>query len=191
MLTYDIYKRIKRILPTFQITRHSGFTNQPSGDGVEVVSNSADDTGYITIWGTDTNGDIQYEELTLTGTDAVATTRKDWDDIFGVFMGRANGSSMVAAAGTITVREASTDQTITTVAATEYSSGMACFYMPGEIVEIYKASGNIFMNSVEVVTEANGWPCQTIEYLKVTDYLYLTSDGTGATSKIKVLEQGA
>lgn len=95
------------------------FGNQPANDGVEVVSDSTyDTTQTVTIYGT-TNGaetTVVSETVTLDGTDAVATTKVNWGTILAVVVSGAH-------AGTITVREASADQTITTLAAGTNSAG--------------------------------------------------------------------
>jgi hypothetical protein len=194
MLIYEQFKTIKRLIPTFDVTVYSGFTNQPTNDGIEVVSGSASDTGYITLWG-NTNGDtdIVYEEVKLNGTTAVATSKVNWGNLYGAFMGKADGSNIKAAVGTITIRKATGDLTITTIATTKYSIGMVAFHLPGENVEIYKVTGNLWMNPLTLVSAANGWPCGTTEQVKPLSEnggnIYLISD-TAATAKIKVLNIG-
>lgn len=86
------------------------FTNQPANDGVEIVSsNAADTTQTITIIGT-TNGanTVVVESKALNGTTVVSTTKTDWGVILAVKLS-------ASCAGTVTVREASADQTITTL----------------------------------------------------------------------------
>lgn len=86
----------------------SAFTNQPNNDGVEVVSASAADTTQtVTIIGTTTGTDtVVVETVTLNGTTEVPTVKVDWGMILAV-------KKSAATAGTVTVREASADQTIT------------------------------------------------------------------------------
>lgn len=190
MFVRNLFKSIKRIMPTFEITAYSGFSNQPSGDAIEIVSNNAGDTGWITLWGS-SNGktDIVYEEIQLKGTTVVTTSKTDWGNLYGAFLGKVDGSNMKAAVGTITIREASADQTITTIATTKYSVGMIGFFIPHELIEIYKVSGNLWYNPLELVSSANGWPLGTSpEQLKLKDYIFLISDGSGATAKIKVYD---
>lgn len=88
------------------------FVTQPSNDGVEMLSTSGSDVQDATIWGTVTGGldtALQSEVITLNGTNPVPTARTDWNVIYAVELASA-------AAGTITVREASGDQTITQIA---------------------------------------------------------------------------
>lgn len=84
------------------------FTNQPANDGIEVLSASAADTTQtVTIIGTTTGTDaVVVETVTLNGTTPVATTKVDWGVILAV-------KKSAATAGTVTVREASADQTVT------------------------------------------------------------------------------
>jgi hypothetical protein len=95
------------------------FTNQPANDGVEIVSNNAADTTQtVTIIGTTQGTDtVVVETKTLNGTTPVATTKTDWGVILAVKMS-------AVAAGTVTVREASADQTITTLTAGQTSKGV-------------------------------------------------------------------
>lgn len=98
------------------------FTNQPANDGVEVISSSTSDTQYLDIWGT-TNGGVVVvrERILLTGTTAVSTTKVNWGVILGVEIPNGLGA---AAVGTITVREASGNATITTITAGQRRSGV-------------------------------------------------------------------
>lgn len=84
------------------------FTNQPANDGVEVVSSDAGDTTQtVTIIGTTTASDtVVVETVTLNGTTAVPTVKTDWGVILAV-------KKSAATLGTVTVREASGDATIT------------------------------------------------------------------------------
>lgn len=86
----------------------SAFTNQPSNDGVEVVSSNAGDTTQtVTIIGTTTGTDtVVVETVTLNGTTEVPTVKVDWGVILAV-------KKSAVTLGTVTVREASADQTIT------------------------------------------------------------------------------
>lgn len=88
------------------------FTNQPSNDGIEVLSSAAGDTTQtVTVWGTTTGTKtVVSEDVALNGTTAVATTKTDWGLILALELDNT-------AAGTVTAREASGDQTITTIAA--------------------------------------------------------------------------
>jgi hypothetical protein len=96
------------------------FANQPAGDGVEIVSASAnDDTQTVTVYGTITGAltTVTSETVTLTGTNAVSTDITTWQTILGIEISAAT-------AGDITVREASADQTITTITAGTTSAGV-------------------------------------------------------------------
>lgn len=99
-------------------TTNGAFTNQPGGDAVEIVSNSASDTQDATVYGT-TNGTdtLVKETITLDGTNVVTTTKTDWGDILGIELS-------AAAVGTITFREASGNATITTITATNTQKGV-------------------------------------------------------------------
>jgi len=94
------------------------FANQPANDGVEILSDSAEDVQPCTIYGTTygTNK-VVAEVKTLTGVSAVSTTKTDWGYILGVELSSA-------AVGTVTIREASGNATITTIAAAASSSGI-------------------------------------------------------------------
>lgn len=100
----------------------TGFTNQPANDGIEVVSSSASDVQYLDLYGT-TNGGVVVvkERVLLTGTTAVATTKTDWGVLLGAIIPNGLGA---AAVGTITIREASGNATITTITAGNRSSGV-------------------------------------------------------------------
>jgi len=97
-----------------------GFTNQPANDGIEIVSDdNVDDIGQtVTIIGT-TNGGVVVvaEDIVLNGTTFVPSVKVDWGLILAVKVS-------AALVGTLTVREASADQTITTIAAGNLSSGV-------------------------------------------------------------------
>jgi hypothetical protein len=93
------------------------FTNQPANDAVEVLSSSASDTSAVVIYGTTTATDtVVVETITLNGTTPVASVKTDWGVILGI--------EKLATVGTITVREASADQTITTLTPTATAKGV-------------------------------------------------------------------
>ncbi len=95
------------------------FGNQPANDGVEIVSASAGDTTQsVTIYGTTTGTDtVVVETVALNGTTPVSTIKTDWGAVLGVELS-------ASCAGTITVREASADQTITTILTTVLQAGV-------------------------------------------------------------------
>lgn len=95
------------------------FGNQPATDGVEIVSSSALDVQTATIYGTRAGASttLVSETITLTGVTFVPTVIVNWENILGVELSSA-------AVGTITVREASGDATITTIAPLGTQSGV-------------------------------------------------------------------
>jgi len=192
MYVYTDFKTPKIIIPTCTVTNWSGFSNQPSGDGVEIVSDNAADTMDCTIFGT-TNGTskLVHEQITLTGTDAVSTTKTDWGNILGVILSRRDGRLLTRATGTITFREASADQAITTITANNFHSGMMLLYLPGLNVSVLNSSGNLYWSTLEApatsttgITEIG----KTAIGVKVDEYLSLISDNTGASLQVVVYE---
>jgi len=106
---------------TTMLTTGNGlaFTNQPANDGVEILSsNAADTTQSVTIIGT-TNGTntVVVETKALNGTTVVSTTKTDWGVVLAVKLS-------ASCAGTVTVREASADQTVTTITTGNLSKGV-------------------------------------------------------------------
>lgn len=191
MLTQERFRQIDFIIPLFDVKAHSGFSNQPDGDAVEVVSNNAADTGLCTILGTNkTTGAFKHETVTLTGTSAAATTETDWGSVYGIFLGDIYGKNTKAAVGTITVREASGDQAITTIAATKMGIGLMAFYgLRGRDVTVIQASGNLFLHDNGVASATNGYPFangEKLNFCPAGDYFTLISDSSAATAKIIV-----
>jgi hypothetical protein len=179
------------IIPMMDVGAWSGFTNQPANDGVEVVSNNAGDVGKCTIFGTThVGGAFAYETITLNGVTAVATTKVNWGNIYGIFLGDIEGKNISPAVGIITVREASADQTITTLAANAISKGMVAFNLAGKDIILNAHSGNVWKRQAGVVTTANGFKMNltagNIKEEKVVSMLYLISDAEGATVQIEV-----
>jgi len=105
----------------------TAYTNQPANDGVEILSSAAGDTTQtFTVMGTTNGGDasdIVIETGTLNGTTFVATTKTDWGNILALKLS-------ATAVGTVTLREASADATITTIAigATRSANQGTVFY---------------------------------------------------------------
>lgn len=96
------------------------FGNQPAGDGIEIVSDAVGDTTQsVTIYGTitGTTDSVTSETVALNGTTAVSTVITTWQTIVGVRLS-------AACAGTITVREASGNATVTTIAAASLTAGI-------------------------------------------------------------------
>lgn len=108
------YRRASTLDTEVEVFNGTGtFTNQPSNDGVEIVSSAAGDTTQtVTIYGT-TNGADQSETIietvSLNGTTVVSTTKTDWGNVLAV-------KKSASTTGTITFREASGDLAITTLA---------------------------------------------------------------------------
>lgn len=98
---------------TFTSAAGSAFTNQPANDGIEVVSDEAlDITQEITLIGTTTATDtVVVETVTLNGTTFVPTIKTDWGQLLAAYV----SSGTLTAASTVTIREASANQTITTL----------------------------------------------------------------------------
>lgn len=115
------------------------FGNQPAGDAIEVLSSdAADTTQTVTIYGTKTGTttSVVSETVALNGTTAVATTTTTWQNILGIELS-------ASCAGTVTIREASADQTVTTISTGNLSAGiLAMDYTDARCkVLIQKASG--------------------------------------------------
>ncbi len=110
------------------------FTNQPAGDRVEILSNSALDVQVATIWGTQTGAPttLVSESITLTGVTFVSTVIADWDNILGVELASA-------AHGTVTFREASGDAAITTITVGLFRSGVV---IPADTDDFYQSIVN-------------------------------------------------
>jgi len=95
------------------------FGNQPANDGVEVLSSeAADTTQTVTIIGITNGGHtVVVEDVVLNGTTFVPTIKVDWGLILAVKLS-------AACTGTVTVREASGDLAITTIAPAALSAGV-------------------------------------------------------------------
>ena len=104
-------------------TAGHAFANQPANDGVEVLSDTVADVGrVVTIYGTTTGTNmVTKEEVTLNtsdGTTVVSASKTDWGYILGVEVDKSDTTAV------ITIREASGDQAITTIAAATTSHGV-------------------------------------------------------------------
>lgn len=96
------------------------FANQPTGDGVEVLSDSALDIGQtVTIYGTITGATatVTSETVTLNGVSVISTSTITWQNILGVELS-------AVCAGTITIRKATGDAAITTIAPASLNAGV-------------------------------------------------------------------
>lgn len=184
------HKIIKYVVPLFDVTAWSGFTNQPANDGVEVISNNAGDTGLLTIFGTTTGtGALVHETISLNGTTPVSTVKTNWGNILGAFLGDVTGQNITPAVGTITIREASANATITTLTANKISTGMVGFSLPGLNATYIQVSGNLYLKNNLAATVANGYPFASAEKLPITgssEIDTLISDVSAATAKLVV-----
>lgn len=96
------------------------FANQPTGDGIEVLSdNAADTTQTVTFYGTKTGATttVTTETVTLTGVTFVPTVLQTWQNLLAVELS-------ASCAGTITIRKATGDATIITIASGTLSKGV-------------------------------------------------------------------
>lgn len=182
----------KFIFPIITLTNWSGFTNQPAGDGVEVLSSSASDTQVCTVWGTDTSGTLRYEQITLNGTTAVSSTRVNWQDIVSVILAEYDGSSVTPAVGTVTVREASGNAAITTITAGNIHSGMLIVDCQHEDIEINISYGNVyFSNLSNIPTATTGLKIKGAYSARYKNTQYSTkliSDDVGASIQLVIFE---
>lgn len=118
----------------------AAFTNQPANDGLELVSSSTSDTTQtVTIWGTTHGGEVVVSEtITCNGTSEVSTTKTDWGSILAV-------EKSAVTVGTLTIREASANATVITLAPSVLSAGKIATttpyaYMTAPTVEASGAS---------------------------------------------------
>ena len=192
MRTSDAFNVIDYIIPITEITAVST-TNQPANDGVEVVSSSASDTQQITLWG-NPNGstDIVYETITLTGTTAVSTIKTDWGTIYGAFLGDQYGLISSRAVGTITIREASGDLAITTIAVGKLGTGQQRFALAGRKVGIENILGVTYFNTGNALATTTSASAQMEARMTISttvdSFLTLVSDGTGSTLQVYVFK---
>lgn len=95
------------------------FGNQPANDGVELISDNVGDVQEATVWYTRNGaGDTVFSEtVTLDGTTQVVMTHTDIQLVLGVELASV-------AIGTVTIREASGNQAITTITAGNTQAGV-------------------------------------------------------------------
>ena len=193
MLTIPKYKHQGYVIPLFQVGG-AAFTNMPANDGVEIISNSASDVNKITIFGsTYGTGALAFETVTMLGATQKATIKIDWDNILGVFLGDIYGKNSTVAVGTITVREASGNATIITLAAGVRSAGSQILLLPGRDVLIHNKTGNTWKNannSLIYPTTNNAFKLEAgdVKDEAIREYLYLLGDTSGSTVQIEVTE---
>jgi hypothetical protein len=186
MRSKEAYKQIDTIIPIFEVTAYSAFSNQPANDDIEIVSDSASDTQTITLLFYD-NADVLHQVTTaVNGTNVVTVTSTvKPKTLLGVFLGDIYGSISARAVGTITIREASANATITTITAGKLSVGMQRFYMPGKDVVVENIAGNTWFNTLDYVASTAGKNLQMTgrmnAEINVGKYLSLISDTTGST----------
>jgi hypothetical protein len=185
---------IKKIIPIFELTDVSS-SNQPANDDIQVISSSENDTQKITLFGVDNSDVFQTKELTLNGTTAVdSVLTPKWKTLYGAFLGDIYGDISARAVGTITIREKSGAQAITTIAATELSTGRLYFNLPGENIILENVSDNSWFNHLGIATTTGKCGQLTgrmaIQITTESDeYLSLISDGSGSTMQIYVLDK--
>jgi hypothetical protein len=176
-------------IPSFNVSAWSGWSNQCNNDGLEIVSTSASDTQKCTIWYTAFGSTtLSYETVTLTGTTPKSLVVTNIGNVMGIFLGDADGQNVTAAVGTITFREASGDQTITTLTPGKISTGLAAFNLVNKHIEIYNESGVLYWSSVKIPTVGTVGKLYgfDIRNIKITSRLHLISDVTGSVCQIVV-----
>jgi hypothetical protein len=193
MLVIPKYKKQGYVIPLFQVGG-AAFTNMPDGDAVEVLSDNTGDTNKLTIFGTNkTTGLLKYETVTMDGTTVVTTDEDDWGNVYGLFLGDIYGKNSSVAVGTITVREASGNQAITTIAAGVRSRGSQIFLLPGRDILMHFISGNTWKNAnhsgvYPTTNNAFKFTAGMSKDEDIREYLYLLGDVTGSTVQIEVTE---
>lgn len=187
------HRELKRIIPIFEVTAVSG-SNQPANDDIELISDSASDTQKITLLYYDNADVLQQVTTTMNGTtQVVVTATVKPKTLLGAFLGDEKGNISARAVGTITIREASANQTIATIAVGKLSTGMAHFIVKGEDVVIENIAGNTWFNVLGLAstTGASGQLTGRMS-VEVTvspeKYLSLISDSTGSTVQVYVLK---
>jgi hypothetical protein len=193
MITKIGFRRIKRIIPIFEITAISE-NNQPANDDIELVSDNAGDKQQITLLYRDNSDNLQQVTTTMNGTTQVVVTSNPKPKVFlGAFLGDSKGNISKRAVGTITIREASGDQPIATIATGKLSTGLQSFNLSGEDVVVENISGNTWFNPNDSA-DAAGASGQLAGRMNMEltvpseNGLSLISDSSGSTAQIYVLE---
>lgn len=98
----------------------SAFSNQPTNDFIELISDSGSDTNSVAVYGTTNGGGdtVTVEVLTMTGLAAKKSTTSNWDKILGWNL------QSTTAVGTITLRKFTGGATISTIAPLGSASGI-------------------------------------------------------------------
>ncbi len=107
-------------ISTYVYNKTADFTNQPTNDGWEAISSSAGDVAWLRVCGTITGTNLRNlacETIQLTGTSQIASVTTTYADIFTARICTTSACvANSAAVGTVTLREASGNATITTIA---------------------------------------------------------------------------
>jgi hypothetical protein len=190
-----LHRKIKRIIPIFEVTAVSA-NNQPANDDIELISDSASDTQQITVLYYDNSDILHQVTTTLDGvTQVVVTSAVKPKTFLGAYLGDEKGNISARAVGTITIREASGNQAIATIAAGKLSTGMAHFIAKGEDVVIENIAGNTWFNTLGMAstTGASGQLTgrMSMDVQVPSDkFISLISDAVGSTVQIYVLDFG-
>lgn len=149
----------------------AAFTNQPANDGIEVVSDSTTDiTQTVTIIGT-TNGTdtVVVETVTLTGTTAVSTAKTDWGVVLAV-------KKSAATVGTVTVREASGNATIT--------AGLTASVLSVGVNTVAAADQRAYNRAVSIVCSGSGTKQIGIKGTDTSDAVIYDSQALNGTTAV-------
>jgi hypothetical protein len=193
MNNYPQFKEQDYIIPLFQVGG-AALANMPANDGVEIISDSASDVNLITVFGTKYGSNaLITETIKMTGTDAVSLVETAWANVYGFFLGDVYGKQSSVAVGTITVREASGNAAIGTIAAASRSRGSLAFRLSGKNIVFHNISGNTWVNANNRLiypTTGNSfkYTAGMADDIRVNGdgYIYLLGDTTGSTAQINV-----
>ncbi len=147
------------------------FTNQPANDGIEVVSDSTTDiTQTVTIIGTTQGTDtVVVETVTLTGTTAVSTAKTDWGVVLAV-------KKSAATVGTVTVREASGNATIT--------AGLTASVLSLGVNTVAAADQRAYNRPVSIVCSGSGTKQIGIKGTDTSDAVIYDSQALNGTTAV-------
>jgi len=196
MFTSPQFKEQDYVIPLFQVGG-SSLANMPTNDGVEILSNSASDVNLFTVLGTKYGSNVLITEtIKMTGTDAVSLIETAWNNVYGYWLGDVYGKFSTVAVGTITVREASGNAAIGTIAAGSRSAGSLGFKLSGKDVLFHNISGNTWVNANDKLiypTTNNSfkYTAGMADDIKVPGdgYIYLLGEAAGSTAQIKICKE--
>lgn len=183
------------IIPLFQVTRYSGFTNQPTSAGtvVHVKGGTSTETGLLTLFGNNVvTSAYATETVTLSGTSVITTTLTSWGTIYGAFLGAADGQSAHSALTTVTIQD-SADSAITTINTGNVSVGMINFALTDKEVVVHNISGNTWQRTGGIASVAYNIPsfkygtADLVDEISVASQISFISDSAGSTVQMKVL----